>query len=87
MNYFMIFGNIVALESRLKGRIRRPSNQRNKRLALVFLAISRKNILDKASIKTVEGESLHGIMFTAGLVKWLGCGTEVDLGSGRDGEI
>ena len=70
----MISGSIMAIESRLKGRIRRPSNLRNKRLALVFLAIYGKNILDKASIKTVEGESLHGIMFNPRLVSGWGVG-------------
>jgi hypothetical protein len=70
----------------MKGHVAPASNLRNKRLALVFLAISKKNILDKASIKTVEGESLHGIMFTARPFKRVGC-TEVDLGFGRDWEI
>ena len=38
------------------------SNPQNKRLALEVLAISNKNMLDKPSIKTVEGESLHGMV-------------------------
>src|SRR5579863_3510195 len=65
MNYFMIFGTIVSLQSRLQRRIEPPSNLRNKRLALVFSTISQKNVLDNASIKTVEGESLHGIISSA----------------------
>jgi hypothetical protein len=46
-----------------EGVLRAMLNRQNKRLALEFVAISNKNMLDKPSIKTVEGESLHGMVW------------------------
>ena len=62
MNHFMIVVHNRKLFMSPEGMLRATVNRRNKRLALEFAAISSKNMLDKPSIKTVEGESLHGMV-------------------------
>jgi hypothetical protein len=59
---------IVCLQPKPKGRAPAVSNLQNKRLALAFCAICQKNMLDKAPSETVEGESLHGMLFAMSLV-------------------
>jgi hypothetical protein len=62
MNHFMIVCFNCEHYMSPEGVLRAMLNRQNKRLALEFVAISNKNMLDKPSIKTVEGESLHGMV-------------------------
>ena len=62
MNYFMIECHNCKLFMSPEGVLGATLNRQNKRLALEFVTISNENVLDKPSTKTVEGESLHGIV-------------------------
>lgn len=62
MNCFMIVRRQSMDRTPFERCSRSWLNSKNKRLALELLTVSRKNILDKPLRKTVEGESVHGMM-------------------------